>query len=286
MYRDCPTLIEAYTSLVETKKEHLNAGVEPSTIKAYNARLNSIRDFLLHINKSELKINKVDDEFVRRYEIWLKTKERSCGQNYFMKNLQSLKSLMSYCVKKQHIQNNPLSFQKILFKKTFKTSLNKSELKMLRKKKFQIKRLQQVADLFLIQCYTGLSFIDLMLFDKGLHVRRGCIIIKRQKTDTISQIPIKKRAKKLFKKHNWKLPRISNQKYNCYLKEIGEITGIEKNLTTHVGRKTFANLYLNEGVSLEVVSAMLGHSNTKITQRSYVDIDEIRIKRETKGIKI
>jgi site-specific recombinase XerD len=111
------------------------------------------------------------------------------------------------------------------------------------------------------------------------------IFADRQKVEgSACQIPLFKPAAEILSDLQ-DIPQISNGKYNAYLKEIGVIVGIEKNLTTHVARKTFGNLLLDKGVSLEVVSSMYGHSNTKTTLSYYVDISEKRISDETVNLK-
>ncbi len=152
--------------------------------------------------------------------------------------------------------------------------------------KFEVARLQQVADLFLLQCFTGMAYVDLMNFDKTKHLQKDFICINRQKSDTESLIPILPHAKILLEKYNYKMPRITNQKYNAYIKEVAEITGIEKQLTTHVGRKTCGSILLNEGISIEVVSRILGHRDTKITQHIYARVNELRINREMEAVNL
>ncbi|MCG8309901.1 MAG: DUF3435 domain-containing protein [Cytophagales bacterium] len=88
-----------------------------------------------------------------------------------------------------------------------------------------------------------------------------------------------------MKKYNNELPKISNQKYNSYLKEIADIVGIEKHLTTHVARKTFGMLLLNDyDVPLETVSVILGHSSIATTQHHYTKVLQKKIARDMKDI--
>ena len=69
----------------------------------------------------------------------------------------------------------------------------------------------------------------------------------------------------ILKRYNYQLPVLTNQRYNSYLKEIADICGIEKNLTSHLARHTAATLMLNSGIPLDVVAKILGHSNTQMT---------------------
>lgn len=163
--------------------------------------------------------------------------------------------------------------------------------------------LNKVLDIFLFQCYTGLSYTDVSsLRYKELYVdSEGLlwIIRKRNKNGNKSTIPVLPQALKIMKMYNTSLfnnevyqgisevnllPVISNQKMNFYLKEIQFLLNIPINLTTHVARRTFATLILNSGsVSIETVAAMLGHSSTNVTQRYYTETSQNRIKEEMKN---
>jgi integrase len=130
-----------------------------------------------------------------------------------------------------------------------------------------------VADLFLFQCYTGLAYAELQAFDPMVHLVEQhdmtWLMINRHKSGSGTILPFFPEARAILEKYgNW-LPVITNQKYNSYLKEVGEICGIEKYLTTHIARKTFATLKLNAGYSIEAVSKMVGHKNISITQTHY-----------------
>lgn len=128
----------------------------------------------------------------------------------------------------------------------------------------------RVRDLFLFQCYTGLAYSDLYKFDFASDVeRRGnkfIIADRRVKTNEDYFIVLLSPAMNILKKYDFDLPVISNQKYNDYLKVAASFAKIDKNLTTHCARHTFAVFALNNGVPMEVVSKMLGHTNIKTTQ--------------------
>jgi len=144
-------------------------------------------------------------------------------------------------------------------------------------KKFPIKRLEQVRDIYVFSCFTGLAFVDVRnlrakdittSFDDKLW-----IIKKRQKTNVQSNILLLDIPKMILKKYSNKitggklLPVITNQRINSYLKEIADVCGIEKNLTFHLARHTFATtVTLAKGVPMETVSKMLGHTSIRTTQ--------------------
>lgn len=130
-------------------------------------------------------------------------------------------------------------------------------------------KLEHVKDLFIFQCFTGLSYIDLSQFDSSfIHIISGKKVLKsnRQKTDESFISLLLPEAENILNKYAYKLPKLSNQKYNDYLKLLGSGSGIIKNLTTHVARHTYATYLLNRGIPIETVSRAMGHSNIKMTQ--------------------
>lgn len=146
------------------------------------------------------------------------------------------------------------------------------------------KRLRQVADLFLFQCYTGLDYGDTQTFRIADHIRKdpdgkAWIIKPREKNGETAFTPLLPEPRELLNRYEG-LPRISNQKYNAYLKEIAEACKIDKHLTTHIGRKTFGTLVLNKGFTIEAVSKMMGHRYIRTTQRHYARVDETRVMAE------
>ena len=113
--------------------------------------------------------------------------------------------------------------------------------------------------------------------------------MKREKTSKELSIPVLPKAFKILEKYpneGLVFPRISNQKYNSYLKEIADLVGIDKRLTTHMARRTFAStVLLYNDVPMEIVSELLGHSSMKITQDSYGKVVQKRIRSEMKRLK-
>ncbi|MBN2682554.1 MAG: integrase catalytic domain-containing protein [Bacteroidales bacterium] len=165
------------------------------------------------------------------------------------------------------------------FKKTDRGFLTEEELGILINKKFKIKRLEQIRDCFLFSCFTGLVHVDLKKLNKTNiemdSLGTYWIKINRQKTDTKSSIPILSVTQQLIEKYandeyclanNVLLPVKSNQKMNAYLKEIGDVCGIEINLSSHLARHTFATtVTLNNNVPIETISKMLGHTSIRTT---------------------
>lgn len=128
---------------------------------------------------------------------------------------------------------------------------------------------EKVRDLFLFQCYTGLAYADLSKFDfnKVIH-RDGKYIIHdvRQKTGEDFYIVLLSKAISILEKYNYSLPLITNQQYNMRLKIVAGAAKISKNLTSHMGRHTYASLCFNSGIPIEILAKMMGHSDIKTTQ--------------------
>lgn len=155
--------------------------------------------------------------------------------------------------------------------------LTEKEVEKIIKKKFATDRLNNVRDIFIFSCFTGLAYIDVKNLTED-NLRTGFdgklwIMTHRQKTDTNVNVPLLDIPLKILAKYKNNLPNkvllpvLSNQKMNSYLKEIGDLCGIDKNLTFHLARHTFATtITLAKGVPIETVSKMLGHTNIQTTQ--------------------
>ena len=171
---------------------------------------------------------------------------------------------------------------------------NEDEIKIILKKKMVSERLENVRDLFIFSCFTGLAYIDVANLTQD-NIRKSFdgnlwIITKRQKTNTDVNVPLLDIPKMILEKYKGKLPNgkvlpiISNQKLNAYLKEIADVCGIKKNLTFHLARHTFATTTtLAKGVPIETVSKMLGHTNIETTQ-IYARITNNKISNDMQGL--
>lgn len=169
---------------------------------------------------------------------------------------------------------------------------------MIYEKEFASDRLNQVRDIFLFSCYTGFAYIDVKKLSKS-NVNIGIdgdkwIFTHRQKTDISTRVPLLPLAQELILKYedhpecvdsNVLFPVLSNQKMNSYLKEIVNVCGINKELTFHIARHTFAiTVTLSNGVPIESVSRMLGHTNIKTTQH-YANILDKKVSDDMSALK-
>lgn len=229
------------------------------------------RRLLEHIRKicqkwGNIEIRKIDISTLNRWKSWLVSCEYKTTT--INKKMALLKRLLRYAEQKEYINKSPFYFYQPL-KNENKKPISISSAELAAMESVQLcSRLDNVRNLFLLQCYTGLSYIDLANYDSsniitvsGRDFYRG----NRKKTDSEFYFPLSEKIKQLYE--NCQI--ISNQKYNSYLKELGEKIGTEKKLTTHVGRRTFAQLNINKGLSFEAVAVMLGHSSTRMTEKHY-----------------
>ncbi|MCT4665988.1 MAG: site-specific integrase, partial [Flavobacteriales bacterium] len=202
------------------------------------------------------------------------------AHNTIMKHVERFKKIMNLAFQNEWLEKDPFKRFKLSFIKKDIEHLTEVELNKIEKKKFKIERLECIKDLFVFSCYTGLSYIDVHhLKEENIIIGidgRKWISTNRKKTDKAVMIPILPQAMKIIDKYkNYPttiskrrlLPSYSNQRLNSYLKEIADICRIKKNLTFHMARHTFATtVTLSNGIPIETVSKLLGHSNIKTTQ--------------------
>jgi site-specific recombinase XerD len=258
------------------------------TLRRYKTSLDHTRNFIKwKYGADDFEIKKLDYEFISQYEFWLKS-VRKCGHNTTMKYLANFKKIVLLCVKKGWLTRDPFYGFKMIKHDVNRQALTESELQRVWNKDMGVGRLSHVKDIFLFCCYTGLAYADVYKL-KRTEINEGVdggrwITTKRQKTDTPSRIPLLPMALEIMEKYenhpqceyeNRVLPVLSNQKMNAYLKEISDLCGINKNITFHLARHTFATtVTLTNGVPIESVSKMLGHRNIKTTQQYAKIVDK------------
>lgn len=249
------------------------------TYQRYKTSLDHVTRFIKHKFKvDDMFLNDVTYAFASDYEFYLKT-NRNCAHNTSLKYIQNLKAVMNFAVRQQWLDHNPFERYRAKLQRVDKEFLTEEELNNIADKKFDNIRIEEVKDAFVFCCYTGLAYSDVAKLSKQnivIGIKGGKQInIKRTKTDVTAKIPLLSKALAILEKYknheaclynNKLLPVKSNQKQNAYIKEIGDICGCKKTLTTHTARHTFATLMLTKGVSMEAVRSMLGHTNLKTTQ--------------------
>jgi len=256
------------------------------TIRRYNTSYNRLEAYIKEkFKKDEYNIVDINHSFVIGYENFLKTSYLSSQgkpitHNTTVKFMKQLKKIVRIANANGWLTTDPFAKIKIREKKVDRGFLTEEELNKLINLDLKIARLSEVRDCFVFSCFTGLAHSDLARLTKKNIVTgtdgNKWIKINRKKTDSLSTIPVLEVSQELIDKYknhvycvvkNSLLPVKSNQKMNAYLKEIGRIAGIDKDLTTHLARHTFATtVTLNNDVPIESVSKMLGHSSITTTK--------------------
>ncbi|RKR80157.1 site-specific recombinase XerD [Mucilaginibacter gracilis] len=279
-------------------KALIGNGFEANTLKGYNTSEKHLTSYLKeNYGKSDIEINQLDYAFIAGFEFYLKTTCKISGVSA-AKYIKHLKKIVNYCLANGWLKQNPFINYKSTVKAKERTYLTQEELDMIANKKFSIERLSQVRDIFVFSCYTGLSYADVKKL-KRFEISNGIdgeswIFTSRQKTDTSSRIPLLPAASAILHRYedhpecqvkDIVLPVLSNQKMNSYLKEIADLSVIHKHLTFHLARHTFATtVTLSNGVPIESVSKMLGHTNIKTTQH-YAKILDLKVSKDMAQLK-
>ncbi len=289
-------------SLLETVVAHninfeslIGIKYSKGSYKNYKTSLKYLTEFVpYYLKRKDIPLKDVDYSFCEAFFTFLTT-EKSCQMNGANKQLQRLKKIVNEGVKKGFIVNNPIANYKLEYTPVTKTALDLNEINMIQNLKLNRNVLNNVKDIFLFQCYTGLSYSDVQqlsiinIVDQGDNI--FWIKMNRQKTKIPFSVPLLEPALKILRKYGFGgeishplLPVLSNQKMNDNLKIIQELAGITKNLTTHLARHSFATtITLGNGIPLETVSRMLGHTKLSTTQ-IYAKVHDEKIGRDMKGL--
>ncbi len=291
---------EAEVMLLDLFREHnqkcralAGKGMAPATVKRYETSLRHTEAFLqFKFGKADIPVSAVDHKFVTDYQFYLRS-ECGCCHNSAVKYVKNFGKIIRIALANDHLAKDPFANIRFKFEETDPSFLEDCEIRSLMDKSIEIERLAQVRDAFVFCCFTGLAFSDI----KGLkaeHIVRdnnGALWIrkKRQKTGNMCNIPLLDPAREILErykdhpkclKNGVLLPVLSNQKMNTYLVELADICGINKPISSHTGRHSFAtSVALANGVSIENVAKMLGHSDTKMT-RHYARVLDKSIMRD------
>jgi integrase len=258
----------------------LNKGYSMETYKHYKSSRKRLAEFIsTQLKKTDIPIQSINYKFLDSFDIYIK-KDFNNQQNTAWNYHKHLRRVINLAVSMDYIDKNPYSKFKVGLDETHREILSMEELKRMEDKSIQIERLSVVRDIFIFACYTGLSFSDIAKLSR-IHLQHGAdgkewIIIDRSKTNNRCRIPILPKAREILKRYedypkisnkDILLPILTNQKMNSYLKELGDICAINKNITMHIARHTFAtSVTLSNGVPIETVSKILGHTSLKTTQ--------------------
>ena len=294
-------------SLLELMDYHnlqLKNTLEWGTMKNYFTTQNYVKEFLVvKLKRKDIYLSQLSYQFITGLEMFLKAYQpkdhrKPMGQNTVMKHIERLRKMVNLAIKNEWLDRDPFQKFKAKFIKKDRGYLTQAELGRLEEKDFRLERLNQTRDIFIFSCYTGLSYAE--VYDlKPEHIVVGLdgerwIRGQRKKSKEWYSVPLLPQALAIIERYkdniiaqaNGKvLPVYTNQKTNSYLKEIAYLCEIDKNLTYHLARHTFATtVTLSNGVPIESVSKMLGHSSLRTTQ-IYARVVEQKLSNDMKLLK-
>jgi len=287
------SVVEFFESYLDKLKTLVGIDIKMLTWNKFYYIKNDIVAFIKWKYKTnDYPLKKLNLQFLIELEFYYKT-VKHLKQITINKKIQRFKKVIRVAVAENYLNKNPFMLHKPKTVKKEVVFLSTEELHKLENHAFAQKRLQFVKSLFVFSCYTGLPYRELMNL-KHSNITKGFdgnlwIKMKREKTSKSLSIPLLPKAvevMELFNEETFVFPRLSNQRYNSYLKEIAVIIGVDKNLTTHMARRTFAStVLLYNDVSMEVVSELLGHSSMKVTQESYGRVVQKKVSLEIEKLK-
>jgi site-specific recombinase XerD len=296
---------QSLMNLIEYHNIQLKHTLKWGTLKNYFTTQKYVKEFLKsHLHSEDVFLSEMKYKFINDFDYFLRQYiptdyHKPMGNNTVMKHIERLRKMISVAVRMEWIARDPFVAYQQKFERVERECLTKEELYTIEHRDFKIARLAWVRDLFVFSCYTGLAYIDVMQL-KPNNIQIGVdkeywIITQRQKNSNPVPVPLLPKALEIiekYKNHTKALadgtlfPNISNQKLNSYLKEIADLCDIDKNLTFHLARHTFATtVTLANGVPIESVSKMLGHLKISTTQ-IYAKVKERKLAEDMNSLKI
>lgn len=293
------TLIEVIDYHNLKFNEKVGAGIySKNTLTRFEITKKKVQAFLLiHSNSTDVFLDELSMSFILDFEHYLLTKEK-IHSNTAHKYIKNVNKIVNLAVSKEWMIRNPFQGFKCSYIQPDRKYLTMEEIVLLKEFEFENPSLEKVRDVFLFSCYTGFAYSELKALSTD-ELSKGYdgelwLCIQRRKSKTRENLPLLPDAIELVNKykthdcrknHNLLLPVISNQKYNLYLKTVTELCNINKKLTTHTARHTFATtITLTNGVPIETVSKMLGHKSIKTTQ-IYAKVVETKVSADMKALK-
>lgn len=264
---------------VKRKEEYERGDMGYATFSRWERCVTYLEEFMtLTRSEKDIPIKDVTKGFIQDFEHFLRM-SKECANNTTVRYLRYLKNVLQYALANKWISDDPFSGKRFKRTKAERTFLTEPELqRMMALDLKAFPRIETVRDTFVFCCFTGLAFIDVQTLrrtdistdsDGMMWIRKA-----REKTSELSVIPLLDVPKAIMQKYENHpvalskgavLPVMSNQKVNAYLKELADLAKIQKHLTSHIARHTFATMSINNHVPLETISKMLGHADIKTT---------------------
>jgi site-specific recombinase XerD len=291
------TIVDVFNTHNTNMHALIGIDFSKSTATRYETTLNHLKNFISwQFNRKDIEVQEIDYAFVGSFEFYLKT-EKHIGHNSTVKYLKNFHKIIRIAIANGYIDKDPFFNHKFKLIDVDHQFLTQEDVDAIEAKELHVERLEQVRDVFLFSCYTGLAYVDVSKLNSE-HIVKGVdgeewIFINRTKTEVKSRIPLLPKAKAILNKYKTYLPLInkdkllpvcSNQKMNAYLKEIAVLCNIKKPLHFHISRHFFGTNSLTNGVPLDTVSKMLGHRSLSQTQL-YAKVTDSKISDDTKHLR-
>ncbi len=294
------TLLEVFNYHNQQMREKVGKDFALATVTRYDTTLEHIKTFIsTQYHKSDMHLNELDYKFITDFEHYLKTKkDGKCNHNSTLKYIRNFRKIINIAVANNWLDKDPFMNFKSKLDESKRTYLTAEELHEIETKEISIERIDSLRDVFVFSCYTGLAYADVEKLTPA-DIRNGIdgekwIFTNRTKTESKSNMPLLPPAVAILNKYRNHpecissgklLPVKSNQKMNAYLKELADICKINKLLTFHTARHTFATtVTLTNGVPIESVSTMLGHKSIRTTQ-IYAKVVERKVSEDMAALK-
>jgi len=273
-------LIEIVTAYHKNMEKLVGRDYVDITVRKFHTTLLHLTSFIKwKYNTPDISLSQLKYEFITDFEFYLKT-EKNIGNNTVAKHIQNTNRVINECVDKAWLSSNPFINFSVKTEVRERIFLSEDELEAMIQKEISVERISIVRDIFVFSCFTGLSYVDIANLTTQNIVtgidKEKWIHTSRQKTGTASHVPLLPQPLEIINKYSDHpkvintgklLPILSNQRMNSYLKEIADLCNINKILTFHIARHTFATtITLNNDVPIESVSKMLGHKKLQTTQ--------------------
>jgi integrase len=270
------TILELFDLHENEQKQQIGLNISEGTLKKYRLARRHIAEFLVFkFNLTDIPVKEINKQFISDFETYLFSSQQF-SKNYIITLLKTFRHILEVGIHKEWIFRNPFQDIKLRWQKVDRGFLTQSEIETLIEFHFEDHKLERTRDIFIFCAFTGLSYSDVkrLTHDNIQSFTDGNMWIKgkRKKTDTDYIIPLLNIPKMILEKYKGKtaegylLPVVHLVWYNRLLIKIGKLCGIKKHISSHLARHSFATLTLNNGVSIESVSKMLGHTNIATTQ--------------------
>ena len=274
--REYTTFLPVFDKFNDDIRQRVGHTISQDSLQKYSVLRRHFGEFLSYKYAcKDINLTELTPAVVQDFELYLST-VAGCSYNTSVKKMKTLKTITIYAQKRGYLLHDPFLNHRFHLEPVNRGFLTDEEILKIANKELGIQRLEQVRDMFIFSCFTGLAYIDVSNLTPDNIVTlddKQWIMTKRQKTSVETNVLLLDIPKSIIAKYSHKtyrdgklFPILSNQKTNSYLKEIADICGIKKNLTFHLARHTFATMSLSKGVPMESVSKMLGHTNIKTTQ--------------------